>query len=166
MSTEMHLESEVNMTRKRNENDLPRIDIMGIYFKVDWPRRELRPEDDRTPPLDINRMYLVHEGGRYLRFIYHPGTRTIAEFPQGLTEFPKDLVLLEIPYGKRLDPVGVAMEKAKNVRKYLKNNPKPEFPIAKVIPWESTRFMRQIEENRWAKKRKVQAGKNKARLKR
>lgn len=137
---------------RRPDKDLPQIYIFDQLFFVDWLHRELRPADGKTGPLSMAKMELITdapEGVYHLNFLYDRQTRTIAPQPKILYDFPKNLFLMELPADPRiLDPLGVAIEKGKNPVEYLKKHPVPFGIAARVIPWQSTKYGKAIDENR------------------
>lgn len=126
---------------------LPRIDIAGYPFIVDWRLKELRPVDDFSTRLDLRHMPMSDDGEKYLCF-YHVPTRCEWKANDSITAVPKDVVLLEIPYELKLDPVSVARQYGLKDTELLENHPIQKELKAKVIPLEETGLPDLIKQNR------------------
>ena len=126
---------------------LPRIDIAGQNFIVDWRLKELRAENDFSKRIDLRHMAMDDKGENYLCF-YHLPSKSVFVADDHLTELPKDTVMLEIPFELWLDPVGVARQYGQEDTFLLDNYPiRPELK-AKVVPLEDTGLPELIKRNR------------------
>ncbi|SIT15738.1 hypothetical protein [Chryseobacterium gambrini] len=137
-----------------SSGQLPTITIGDSIFYADARIDLLRPKDDfstmgiRFDDLDD---YYVVETNTYA-FPYNPRTHEIAKLDyENITEYPKDLLFVEIPDVKVLDPVG-----------WNRRNGWPETDDlkwvgltlefdAKIIPWKQTGIDDLITENRLKK---------------
>ena len=126
-----------SLLEKRLAGELPRIDIAGHPFIIDWRLKELRPVDDFSTRIDLRNMPMDAEGVNYLCF-YHIPTKSALHLSDKITELPKDTVMLAIPYELKLDPVGVAREYGAEDTFMLGSYPIQRNLKAKVVPLEET----------------------------
>ncbi|WP_426477484.1 hypothetical protein ACP3T3_20020 [Chryseobacterium sp. CBSDS_008] len=139
------------LTKRISSGQLPTITIAGHIFYADARIDLLRPKDDfstmgiRFDDLDD---YYVVETNSYA-FPYNPKTHEIGKLDyDNITEYPKDLLFVEIPDVKVLDPVGWNRRHGWPETDDLKwVGLKLEFE-AKVIPWKATGIDELIAENR------------------
>ncbi len=101
--------SDSELLDRRLSGILPRIDIAGQQFIVDWKQRELRMESDPGKCIGLNGMPMSEDGERYL-CLYDFKANTVLHFTDRTIEMPQNMVALEIPSELKLDPVGVARE--------------------------------------------------------
>jgi len=142
-----------NMIQERLEGKLPVIKIAEHNFVFDLQRKELTPEKFRMsdPRLKLEHMRTLDKG---LRFLFDTITLGHGVMPQGMiTDFPRDLLVVQIPFSAVLDPIGFALHNNINYLDLLKIIPLRDKYEAKIIPWEKTRYTRLIEENRWQEAR-------------
>lgn len=146
-------------TRKRQ---YPEIDILGETYLADWVKQELRPKDSNKPALPLAEMEIIVEesGNKALRFPFELKTASICKKLSIRTKYPDGIFMLEIPFAEQLDPEGFAIKNGYDPDKFLNRNPVPLYNIAKVIPWESTRYKKEVEFNREHIERKRQAKQN------
>jgi hypothetical protein len=133
---------------KRLAGTLPEIDLAGHTFYVDWRYKELRAKDDMAAiPLDLKRMDMNSDGTAYI-CAYHLPSRSEYQIDVSTTELPKDVVLVEIPYELKLDPVGVAREHGLRDTALLRRFPILQGLKAKVKPLSKTDLPKLIESNK------------------
>ncbi|WEK21356.1 MAG: hypothetical protein P0Y49_09405 [Candidatus Pedobacter colombiensis] len=134
----------------RMKGKLPTIDIAGHLFYVDIRCDRLRPKDDfSTMGISISEIeeYQYRDGDTYV-FTYDPKTHRAREIdPEKMTTIPKDLLFIEIPIPKLLDPVGYARKTGCHVTELLMNTPLKELHQARTIPWKETGLLILIKEN-------------------
>lgn len=111
----------------RLRGELPKIDIAGSLFYVDWRLRELRSVEDPTTRLNLRDMEMNNEGDKYL-CLYHTEYKAIYIPTQYTKQIPEKVVVLEIPYELKLDPIGVARQFELPDTAMLK-----DFPIEKNL---------------------------------
>lgn len=133
---------------------LPRIDICGHPFIIDWRLRELRPENDFSTRIDLRNVPMSEDGEHYL-FFYHVPTKSVVHIDENITSKPKDTVLVELPYELVLDPVAVARQYGLKDTSMLDDYPILENLKAKIIPVEETRLPELIKANREKQSRKT-----------
>jgi hypothetical protein len=152
------------LLQRRLAGELPRIDIAGHPFIIDWRLKELRPVDDLSSRLDLKRMAMDADGLNYLCF-YHIPTRSELHIDEAITEMPKDTVMLTIPYELKLDPVGVAREYGLDDTYLLHSYPILPDLKAKVTPLEETALPDMILRNK-KKQKNIKTNKKQSRRKR
>ncbi len=111
----------------RLRGELPKIDVAGSLFYVDWRLRELRAVEDPSTRLNLRDMEMNNEGDKYL-CLYNTEYKAIYIPTQYTKQIPEKVVILEIPYELKLDPVGVARQFELPDTAMLKN-----FPIEKNL---------------------------------
>lgn len=127
---------------------LPEIDLAGDKFFVDWRLKELRAKDDMLPtPLNLKTMDMNSDGTAYI-CAYHIPSKSEYQLDVSTTELPKDVVILEIPYELKLDPVGVAREHGLKDTTLLRRFPIQQDLKAKVVPLSQTDLPKLIENNK------------------
>ncbi|MDR2272010.1 MAG: hypothetical protein LBF27_13985 [Sphingobacterium sp.] len=106
---------------------LPEIELLpGHIFVVDWKNRQLLIKDDfSNGMLHFNNMVKTKDETTYL-CAYHIPSQSEYRFDAGDYSIPKDVIILEIPYELKLDPVGVAMEHKVDINKTVR-----VFPVQK-----------------------------------
>jgi hypothetical protein len=111
----------------RLRGELPKIDVAGALFYVDWRLRELRMVDEPWTRLNLRDMDMNDAGDRYL-CLYNTEYKAIYIPTQYTKQIPDKVVVLEIPYELKLDPVAVARQFELPDTAMLKN-----FPIEKDL---------------------------------
>jgi hypothetical protein len=138
--------SQDDLTLTRLAGILPRIDIAGTAFTIDWKNRELRETANPENKLDVRAMDLSASEDSYLSY-YHLRDHKSYLPDEGLTELPQNVMLLEIPNELILDPVAVIQEQPLDTLALLKSYPVREVLKAKLIPLEETLLPQVISEN-------------------
>ncbi|PAW95083.1 hypothetical protein CKK33_16910 [Mucilaginibacter sp. MD40] len=97
-----------NEVERRLKGELPRIDLAGKDFFVDWQQKELRQADDERNRIPADKLMLTKEGDGYICF-YEPQTGKVVK-PRDLSDLPETICLLELPNEFELDPIALARE--------------------------------------------------------
>ncbi|RKT01795.1 hypothetical protein [Chryseobacterium defluvii] len=133
-----------------NKGMLPTINIAGHTFYVDLRMKMLRPKDDfLSNGIHFEEIddYFSEERNAYL-IPYNPKTHEFQEFDwEKCTAFPKDIIAIEFPFQKYLDPIGWNRLGGWNPKDELKHIGLKSHHQAKVIPWEQTELKDIIKEN-------------------
>lgn len=128
---------------------IPTIDIAGHTFYVDLFNDKLHPKDDiwsRGIIFSELKHYYSHKDDTYT-IPYNQGTHTFQEVSLNVKEIPKDLIVVQIPGKRTLDPIGKNKSGNLNISDYLKKNGVHLHFEAKVIPWHQTRFAETVKRN-------------------
>lgn len=136
----------VELLQERLTGKLPHIDLDGTDFTIDWRLRELRETESPWNKLDFNTMDMSESGDEYF-CLYNTADHTHYQFDDAITSLPENIILLEIPYEIKLDPVAVAREYAIDVRQFVMQNPIQKDLKANVKPLSATGIPELIEEN-------------------
>ncbi len=133
-----------------NKGILPTINIAGHTFYVDLRMNMLRPKDDFiSNGINFDEIddYFSEERKAYL-IPYNPKTHEFQEIDwEKCTAFPKDIIAIEFPFQKYLDPVGWNRLGGWDLKDELKHTGLKSHHKAKVIPWEQTPLNDIIKEN-------------------
>ena len=139
------------LTRRIKNGELPTVDIGGDLFYIDIRIELLRPKDDfssRGISLDELGEWYVEERNTY-EFPYDTTTHQIANLEwHKLVEYPADIVFVEIPFDKKLDPVGWNRQRGRVDTEGLKAVGLCHDFIAKPIPWHRSWIGEMIDDNR------------------
>lgn len=133
-------------TALRLSGVLPHIDLAGTDFTIDWRLKELRETEEPWKNINLRDMEMSDSGEEYLCF-YHTETHELFEPDEDLFEMPESVVVLEIPYEIKLDPVAVAREYGIGETDLLADHPFQMNLAAKVTPLSETGLSKFIEEN-------------------
>jgi len=139
------------LSRRINNGQLPTVEIGGHIFYAEARLDLLRPKDDFSTmgiSFDDLDYYYVESKDSYA-FPYDPQTHSIAERDwEKILEYPKDLIFVEIPQVRILDPVGWNRKWGWGETEGLKETGlRLEFK-AETIPWNKTGIDELIAENR------------------
>lgn len=115
----------------RRAGVLPRIDIAGDEFVVNWLLRELHAINDYNVRISFREMTPCTSG--YVCF-YHKATKKTVYIREDISNVPADTMMLEIPDERMLDPVGVARSRGLAETALLAEFPIRENLAAKVTP--------------------------------
>lgn len=142
------------LTRRIKNGELPTIEIAGHIFYPDARIDLLRPKDDfSTMGISFDELedWFVDEKNTYA-FPYDPKTHEIGKIEwDKIIEYPKDLLFVEIPFVRALDPVGWNRRWGWGETEGLKETGlKLEFK-AETIPWNKSGIDELIAENRLKK---------------
>lgn len=124
---------EQELVKKRLSGVLPHIDLAGTDFTIDWRLRQLRETALPWKHINLEELETSESGEEYLCF-FDTGTHEVYIPPADLTEIPADVVVLQIPYELKLDPVAVARDFGMGDTDLLEDNPILEALSAKVLP--------------------------------
>ena len=128
---------------------IPTIDIAGHTFYIDLFNDKLHPKDDiwsRGIIFSELKHYYSYKDDTYT-IPYNQGTHTFQEVSLNVKEIPKDLIVVQIPGKRTLDPIGQNKTSDLNTSDYLKKNGVQLQFEAKVIPWHKTRFAETVKRN-------------------
>jgi len=140
-------------TALRLSGMLPHIDLAGTDFTIDWRLKELRETELPWKNISLRNMEMSDNGEEYLCF-FNTETHELFVPDENLFELPDNVVVLEIPYEIKLDPVAVARECGIGETDLLTDHPFQMQLAARVTPLSETGLSKFIEEN--IKKRKDQ----------
>lgn len=125
---------------------LPKLDISGDLFTVQWEHKKLN-SDTTFKPLNFDDFDMSPDGTKYL-FFYHKPSQTIFYPESDISEFPKDTYLVEIDNEITLDPVAAARHFGLEEAAFYPEHPVILNHVAKIIPFEETRLAELVEQNR------------------
>lgn len=131
------------------EGIIPTIDIAGHTFYIDLFNDKLNPNDDiwsRGIIFSELKHYYSHKDDTYT-IPYNQKTHTFQEVSLNVKEIPKDLIVVQIPGKRTLDPIGQNKAGDLNSSDYLKKHGVQLHFKAKVIPWHKTRFAETVKRN-------------------
>lgn len=138
--------------KQRMGGRLPEIDIDGTKFFVEIRLRELRADYRLMSRIDLDKCETGPDGESY-RFAYNRETKQMVSIDPKITEWPKDVIILEIPGDVKLDPYAVAREYGMDPQEFVKQHPIEKEQKAKQIPLLETNFLAMMDKN---KKQKTQ----------
>lgn len=133
--------------QKRLNGILPIITIVDDEYIVDWRLKELRMKDHPENIISLQNMDTDAEGRNYLCF-YNTKKKSVIRIGDDITELPKNVVMLKIPYELKLDPVGVAREYGLGDTELLNKYPIQESLQAEQVSLKDTMLPKIIEANR------------------
>ncbi|RKE47174.1 hypothetical protein [Sphingobacterium detergens] len=115
--------------KDRLSGALPEIELLpGHIFVVDWKHRYLLIKDDNEHGiLHFSNMLKTKDETAYL-CAYHIPSHSEYKYEAGDSSIPKDVIILEIPYELKLDPVAVALEYKVDINKTVR-----VFPVQKEL---------------------------------
>jgi len=149
-----------------NKGRLPTVDIAGHLFYVDIRMDMLRPKDDFLSNgivFDEIDHYFSEDRNAYL-IPYDPKKHEFRELDYDkITDFPKDLIAVQFPFQKDLDPIGWNRHGGWDIKDDLKKIGVKSHFIAQTIPWQQTYLPEIIKEN--LKRQQKQAKKQKPMIK-
>lgn len=129
---------------------LPTVDIASHLFYVDIRMNMLRPKDDfLSNGIVFNEIYHYFSEERNAYLIpYDPKKLEFRELDYNtITEFPKDLIAVQFPFQRNLDPIGWNRERGWDIKDDLKQIGVKGHFTAQTIPWQQTYLPDIIEEN-------------------
>ncbi|MEE6126049.1 hypothetical protein V2E39_01475 [Chryseobacterium arthrosphaerae] len=139
------------LSRRIKHGELPTVEIGGHIFYADARIDLLRPKDDfSTMGISFDELedWYVDPKNTYA-FPYDPKTHEIGKIEwDKVVEYPKDLLFVEIPFVKTLDPVGWNRKWGGGELEGLKETGlRLDFKAA-LIPWNKSGIDELIRENR------------------
>ncbi len=147
-----------DLLRERLNGNLPVIKIADHDFIVDFPLKELRPKNDFNTSIRLHELHYSIEEEKYKAFYHIPSHCIVDINPATIKEIPENLVQIEIPIERKLDPVGAAREYGFDYKDLLIKYPLESNLEAKVIPIEKTNLPYLVKANN---EREKQLQKNK-----
>jgi len=143
--------------RRVNKGELPTVDIAGHTFYVDLRMNMLRPHDDFASKgivFEEIDHYFSDEIKAYI-IPYNSKTHEFQELNYDkITEFPKDLIAVQFPSQKDLDPIGWNRLGGWDLKDGLKQTGLKSHFKAETIPWEKTWLKEFVKINQATKKEK------------
>ncbi len=130
----------------RLSGKLPHIDLAGTDFTIDWRLRQMRETEVPWKHISFDDLEMDESGEAYLCF-YHTETHEIFIPEENITELPENVVVLEIPYELKLDPIAVARDYGIGETDLLAEHPIQLTLAAKVIPLSESGLPEFIENN-------------------
>jgi len=131
---------------RRLAGELPIINLAGTEFTIDWRLRELRENAAPWNKISFENPAMAESGTRYV-CLYNTQKHTLYQISNNIKSLPKNVVMLEIPYELKLDPVAVARERNIDVAEFVKNHPIQTELTAIVKPLSETWVAELIQEN-------------------
>ncbi|MFC3356001.1 hypothetical protein [Sphingobacterium zeae] len=139
------------LNRRIKNGELPTVEIDGHIFYADARIDLLRPKDDfSTMGISFDELedWYVDEKNTYA-FPYDPTTHEIADIEwDKIVEYPKDILFVEVPFVKTLDPVGWNRRWGWGETEGLKETGLRLNFKAEIIPWTKSGIDELIAENR------------------
>lgn len=132
-----------------NKGILPTIDIAGHTFHIDLFNDRLHPKDDiwsRGIIFSELKHYYSHKDNVFT-IPYNQRTHTFQEVNLNVKEIPEDLIIVQIPQKRTLDPIWQNKSENLNSSDYLKKEGVHLYYEAKIIPWYQTRFAETVKRN-------------------
>lgn len=133
-----------------NKGRLPTLDIAGHTFYVDIRMDMLRPKDDffsKGIVFDKIDHYFSEERNAYL-IPYDPKKHEFRELDyDNLLSIPKDLIAVEFPFQRVLDPIGWNRHGGWDIKDDLKQTGVKGHFTAKEVPWQQTYIVDIIKDN-------------------
>ena len=138
---------------KRMNGELPVVDIAGHDYLVDYHSSELRAKDNSNTVIQLHNLDYHYQDEMYRGF-YQISTRRILDIDEAtIQEIPKDLVMLEIPFERKLDPYAFAIEEKLDIKSTVIKYPPEEKRVINIVPIEQTNLPKLVKINReWAKR--------------
>lgn len=137
------------LLKQRQKGILPEIEFPGQIYVVDWKERVLRPKDR----LDLMPLKLGEKGkgfyGDSYHFMYDLVQKKWVE-NEGF-DFGPSKVIIKLPGGLVLDPVGVAREYGVDERAFVANNPIVPKLVAEILRPSKREIQRVINKKKWQK---------------
>jgi hypothetical protein len=158
----------------REQGQLPVIEIDGYPFYVDLAMDALRPKDDFTTGgirfRDIDD-YFIENVYQY-RIPYNPATHSFEDLDyDNIKAIPKGIIVVEIPWQQRLDPIAYARIHGFEKEQMLRENPLQLQMKANTVSWDDTpikqiiarNLKRELEENETKTKTDIKLQRKKGR---
>ncbi|WP_316795481.1 hypothetical protein [Pedobacter agri] len=127
--------------RRVNKGELPTMDIAGHTFYVDLRMDKLRPHDDfisKGIVFEEIDHYYSDEINAYI-IPYNPKTHEFQELNyEKISAFPKDLIAVQFPSQRNLDPIGWNRLGGWELEDGLKQTGLKSHFKAETIPWDQT----------------------------
>lgn len=136
--------------QQRLQGKLTTIEIAGHLFYVDIRMDKLRPKDDFFSKgivfSEVDHYYFDKKEAYLIP--YNPATHEFQEINyDAIKAFPEDLIAIEFPHERMMDPVGVNRKGGWDDLFELKETPVKAHFIAKIVDWKDTDIRETIKEN-------------------
>ncbi|QQT46049.1 Uncharacterised protein [Sphingobacterium multivorum] len=135
----------------RLKGRLTTVEIAGHTFYVDIPMDMLRPKDDFLSKGIVFKAidHYCSEDGNVYTIPYNPIRHEFQELDyDNLTEFPKDLIAIEFPSERYLDPIGYNRKHGWDLLDRLKETTIRSHFTARIVDWKETGLQETIDQNR------------------
>lgn len=130
----------LSSTDTRTRDELPKIDILGAMYTVDWNNlRLLPPTGTQASIVELDNLPVTKEALSF-QFLYHVATQSQVKIDLSIKALPPGVVVLEIPAPQHLDPIAVAKQIGLPDEAFLRQFPVPVQLSAKQVPWENSRI--------------------------
>jgi hypothetical protein len=146
MEQQIRQQEAAELLQRRLAGALPTINLAGTKFTIDWRLRELRENAAPWNKISFADPAMSESGTRYV-CLYNTQKHALYQVSNNIKSLPKNVVMLEIPYELRLDPVAVARERNIDVAEFVKNHPIQTDLTAVVKPLSETWVAELIQEN-------------------
>lgn len=140
--------------KQRIAGKLPQIEIAGTMFFVDVRSRELRADYGLKSRIGLENLEIGPDGESY-RFAFNTATKQVVEIDRRITEWPKNMVIVEIPGDVKLDSYAVALKKGLDPEAFVKEHPFQKELKAKIVPLSETELPGMMERNKQLKELKL-----------
>lgn len=140
--------------QQRIGGKLPEIDIAGTMFFVEIRLRELRSDFRLMSRIDLDQCETGPDGESY-RFAYNTELKQMVTVDPKITEWPKDVIIVEVPGDVKLDPYSLAREHGIDPIAFVKDHPIEKELKAKIVLLSETGFVEMMEKNKKAKQEKL-----------
>lgn len=148
-----------DLVQLREKGVLPIIEIAGHPFYVDLRMDNLRPKDDfSTIGIQFSEIdYCLVKDESMYQFPYNTKSRTYEDIDvDAITAIPKNVIIVEIPYKSKLDPIGYSRKYGLDQKGILRAYPPEAEMKARSVPWKETPINEIIARNlEKAKKAKI-----------
>lgn len=131
----------------RQTGKLPEIDIAGTMFYVEVHWGQLRADIELMSIIRLNECEVSPEGDHY-RFAFNTDTKQMVVIDEKVTEWPKDVIVVEIPGETKLDPYALARKHGIDTVEFVKSHPFEKELKGKIIPIKETAYWQMIEKNK------------------
>ena len=131
----------------RMKGKLPEIDIAGTMFFVEVHWGQLRSDFRLMSTIKLDQCNLSPDGEHY-RFAFNTETKQMVVIDPVIKEWPKDVVIVEIPNEVKLDPYALARKHGIDPVEFVKTHPFEKELKAKIIPLKETSYLKMIEKNK------------------
>jgi hypothetical protein len=135
-----------DLLKIRLSGKLPHIDLAGTDFTIDWRLRQMRETDLPWKNISFEILEMDESGEAYLCF-FDTEKHEVYIPSKNITVLPENVVVLEIPYELKLDPIAVARDYRIGETDLLAEHPIQLTLAAKVIPLSESGLPEFIENN-------------------
>lgn len=140
--------------QQRIAGKLPQIEIVGTMFFVDVRLRELRADYGLKSKIGLDKLEIGPDGESY-RFAFNTETKQMVEIDRKITEWPKNVLIIEIPGDVKLDSYSVAIKNGLDPVAFVKTHPIERELKAKIIPISETELPAMMKRNKQTMEQKL-----------